>query len=115
MQLSDEHSVTIPKRCVSIGAKKQQIRYNRKRRFRVPCKSIRMGTLIENPRNAIAFFQEDVRMEDNRQQPNQPQEEPHYSEVILEPIQDIGIPKKRKPHKSPTPSANTIADCLKIP
>ena len=35
-------------------------------------------------------------MEDNRQQPNQQQEEQNYAEVILEPIQDIGIPKKRK-------------------
>ncbi len=34
-------------------------------------------------------------MEDNRRQPTQPQEEP-FSEVILEPIQDIGLPKKRK-------------------
>lgn len=35
-------------------------------------------------------------MEDYRQQPNQPPEEQNYSEVILEPIQDIGLPKKRK-------------------
>ncbi|NTU77570.1 MAG: hypothetical protein HGA90_07150, partial [Alphaproteobacteria bacterium] len=35
-------------------------------------------------------------MEDNRQQPSQPQEEQSYPEVILEPIQDIGLPKKRK-------------------
>jgi len=35
-------------------------------------------------------------MEDNRRQPSQPQEEQGYSEVILEPIQDIGIPKPRK-------------------
>ncbi len=39
-------------------------------------------------------------MEDNRQQPSQPQEEQGYSEVILEPIQDIGIPKKRKSSSS---------------
>jgi vancomycin resistance protein YoaR len=35
-------------------------------------------------------------MEDNRQRPIPPQEEQNYSEVILEPIQDIGLPKKRK-------------------
>ena len=35
-------------------------------------------------------------MEDYRQEPNQPQEEQKFSEVILEPIQDIGLPKKRK-------------------
>ena len=35
-------------------------------------------------------------MEDNRRQPIQPQEEQGYSEVILEPIQDIGLPKKKK-------------------
>ena len=35
-------------------------------------------------------------MEDNRRQPSQPQEEQGYSEVILEPIQDIGIPRPRK-------------------
>jgi len=35
-------------------------------------------------------------MEDNWRQPSQPQEEQGYSEVILEPIQDIGIPKPRK-------------------
>ena len=35
-------------------------------------------------------------MEDNRQQPSQPQEDQSYPEVILEPIQDIGLPKKRK-------------------
>jgi vancomycin resistance protein YoaR len=34
-------------------------------------------------------------MEDNRRQPNQQKNEPDYSEVILEPIQDIGLPKKR--------------------
>lgn len=39
-------------------------------------------------------------MEDNRQQPSQPQEEQGYSEVILEPIQDIGIPKKKKSSSS---------------
>lgn len=38
-------------------------------------------------------------MEDNRRQPNQQQEE-SYSEVILEPIQDIGLPKKRKSSSS---------------
>jgi hypothetical protein len=42
------------------------------------------------------FFQEEFFMEDNRRQPSQPQEEQGYSEVILEPIQDIGIPKPRK-------------------
>ena len=35
-------------------------------------------------------------MEDYRQEPNQPQDEQNFSEVILEPIQDIGLPKKRK-------------------
>ena len=39
-------------------------------------------------------------MEDNRQQPSQPQEEQGYSEVILEPIQDIGIPRKKKSSSS---------------
>lgn len=39
-------------------------------------------------------------MEDNRRQPSQPQEEQGYSEVILEPIQDIGIPKKKKSNSS---------------
>ena len=39
-------------------------------------------------------------MEDNRRQPIQPQEEQGYSEVILEPIQDIGIPKKKKSSSS---------------
>lgn len=38
-------------------------------------------------------------MEDNRRQPSQQQEE-SYSEVILEPIQDIGLPKKRKTSSS---------------
>ncbi|MDD4312182.1 MAG: peptidoglycan binding domain-containing protein, partial [Eubacteriales bacterium] len=35
-------------------------------------------------------------MEDNRRKPSQPQNESEFSEVILEPIQDIGLPKKRK-------------------
>ena len=35
-------------------------------------------------------------MEDNRREPIQPQNESEFSEVILEPIQDIGLPKKRK-------------------
>ena len=39
-------------------------------------------------------------MEDNRRQPSQPQEEQGYSEVILEPIQDIGLPKKKKSSSS---------------
>lgn len=39
-------------------------------------------------------------MEDNRRQPIQPQEEQGYSEVILEPIQDIGILKKKKSSSS---------------
>jgi vancomycin resistance protein YoaR len=46
------------------------------------------------------YFQEEYSMEDNRQQPSQPQEEQGYSEVILEPIQDIGIPKKKKSSSS---------------
>ena len=35
-------------------------------------------------------------MEDNRQEPSQPMDESEFPEVILEPIQDIGLPKKRK-------------------
>lgn len=35
-------------------------------------------------------------MEDNRQRPIPPQDEHNFSEVILEPIQDIGLPKKQK-------------------
>lgn len=35
-------------------------------------------------------------MEDNRQKPSQPVNESEFPEVILEPIQDIGLPKKRK-------------------
>ena len=35
-------------------------------------------------------------MEDNRRKPSQPVNESEFSEVILEPIQDIGLPKKRK-------------------
>jgi vancomycin resistance protein YoaR len=50
--------------------------------------------------HSIASFQEDDSMEDNRRQPNQPQEEQGYSEVILEPIQDIGLPKKKKSSSS---------------
>ncbi len=34
-------------------------------------------------------------MEDNRRKPSQPGSESEFSEVILEPIQDIGLPKKR--------------------
>lgn len=45
-------------------------------------------------------------MEDNRRMPNEPQNEPQneseFSEVILEPIQDLGLPKKR-------PNGNSLA------
>ncbi len=34
-------------------------------------------------------------MEDNRRKPSQPTSESEFPEVILEPIQDIGLPKKR--------------------
>ena len=34
-------------------------------------------------------------MEDNRRKPSQPENETDFTEVILEPIQDIGLPKKR--------------------
>ncbi|HAX40666.1 MAG TPA: hypothetical protein DCY10_07310, partial [Clostridiales bacterium] len=33
-------------------------------------------------------------MEDNRRQPSQSNHESDFSEVILEPIQDLGLPKK---------------------
>jgi len=35
-------------------------------------------------------------MEDNRRKPSQPQDESGFSEVFMEPIQDIGLPKKSK-------------------
>jgi vancomycin resistance protein YoaR len=55
-------------------------------------------------RAKISHIQEDVPMEQNRHQPNrqnqqnppnQPNNESEFAEVILEPIQDIGLPKKR--------------------
>ncbi len=41
-------------------------------------------------------------MEDNRRKPSEPQNESEFSEVILEPIQDLGLPKKR-------PNGNSLA------